>query len=618
MSMVRRSRHPGTVLALVAIVAVAAILRLKGIGWGLPHAYHPDEGSILIHSLGFGTGDLNPHWFRWPSLFMYVVSAMYGVYFGAGMVLRQFSSPADVVRQYVADPTPFWLIGRLASAVLGVATVWTTHRFTRRAFGQPAALIAAAFMAVMFLHVRDSHYATPDVASAFLASVSLLFAQRAISRSGSEDLLFAGFFAGLAASTKYPGAIVIVGALAAWIALRRVGAAPAWALPGTLAMLALGFVLGTPFSVLSPSEFMRDILTQVTMVSQPGVAQEASSFVAGLREIFGRTVGSGVGWPVVALALAALLVPVRFMGGAPSWSVDEREAAYATQERRAAAEGRMLAALYALAVVLVAALMTVKRSTYLTPALPAIAALAGAGLDGALAAAFSGTARGIIGRTAAAARRGPAAAFIGVALVAAVGAPSVLFVASLDRPDTRTLAKHWIERHVAAGSRVAVEDYGPVLNPTEEQLRSLIELSGTAVGSWQAPKRRLNELKLEVGAARHPQFEVYGIDWGERAHRLPNPDAAPDSLAAAIERLRVRYVVLSSKASPGRPMDGAEPPASVRPQPFVEWLGGRATRVARFADDRGAPFIDRGPGRSFHNPVIEIYEIGAKRREGTR
>jgi len=65
-------------------------------------------------------------------------------------------------------------------------------------------------------------------------------------------------------------------------------------------------------------------------------------------------------------------------------------------------------------------------------------------------------------------------------------------------------------------------------------------------------------------------------------------------------------------------MDGAEPPASVRPQPFVEWLGGRATRVARFADDRGAPFIDRGPGRSFHNPVIEIYEIGAKRREGTR
>ncbi len=616
MDIVRRSRHPGVVLTFAAIMAVAAALRLWGVTWGLPHAYHPDEGSILIHALGFGTGDLNPHWFRWPSLFMYVVSGMYGVYFAAGTVTNSFSSAADLVRQYVADPTAFWLIGRLASVVLGVATVWVTHRFARRSFGEPAALAAAAFMAVMFLHVRDSHYATPDVAATFLAAVSLLLTQRALAHTSPEDLMFSGVFAGLAASAKYPGVIAIVPALFAWIVLLRARAASGWTLAGIGAALAGGFVIGTPFSVLSPSEFGRDVLTQFTMVSHAGVAQEAGSFVDGLREVFARTIGNGVGWPIVALAVVGAFVPVRFMGGAPAWSGDQDELAFTYRERLMAYAGRSVAVVYALAVIVVATLMTVKRSTYLTPALPAIAALAGAGLDGALAALFSATSRTPAGRTTAAARRGPVVAFIAVALALAAAMPAVEFDAALGRTDTRTLAKSWIERNVAPGTRIAVEDYGPVLNPTNEQLRTVFEVDETAVGSWKGPKRNLNTLKLEIGAARLPQFEVYCIDWWENPFRLPSPDANPDFLAASIERLGIRFVVLSSKASPGRPMEGAEPPAFERPQPFVDWLRVHGTRVARFAADRPVPVIDRGPGRSFHDPVIEVYEIGAKREGG--
>jgi 4-amino-4-deoxy-L-arabinose transferase-like glycosyltransferase len=613
---VRHSRHPGAVLTFAVIMAVAAALRLWGITWGLPHAYHPDEGSILAHALGFGTGDLNPHWFRWPSLFMYVVSGMYGVYFAAGAVLGIFSSTADIVRQYVADPTPFWLIGRLASVVLGVATVWVTHRFTRRSFGEPAALAAAAFMAVMFLHVRDSHYATPDVAATFLAAVSLLLTQRALAHSSSEDLMFSAVFAGLAASAKYPGALAVTATLFAWIVLVRARAARGWTLAGIAAGLVGGFVIGTPFSVLSPHEFARDILTQFTMVSHAGVAQEAGSFVDGLRDVFARSIGNGIGWPIMVLAVVGAFVPVRFMGGAPAWSGDDDEMAFTHRDRLMAFAGKTTAIVYSLAVIVAATLMTVKRSTYLTPALPAIAALAGAGLDGVLAALFSATARTTAGRTTAAARRGPVAAFIGIALVLAAAAPTVQFDAALCRTDTRTRAQDWIERHVAPGTRIAVEDYGPVLNPTNAQLRTLLEVDRTNVGSWQGPKRDLNALKLEVGAERRPQFEVYCIDWWEDPFRLPNPDESPDFLTESIQRLGIRYVVLSSKASPGRPMEGAEPPAVAGPQPFVEWLQAHAARVARFAEDRPVPAIDRGPGRSFHDPVIEVYEIGAK-REGT-
>lgn len=615
MDLARRSRHPGTVLTFAVILAVAAALRLWGVTWGLPHAYHPDEGSILIHALGFGTGDLNPHWFRWPSLFMYTVSGMYGVYFVAGVASGAFHSAADLVRQYVADPTPFWLIGRLASVVLGVATVWVTHRFARRAFGEPAALAAAAFMAVMFLHVRDSHYATPDVAATFLAAVSLLLTQRALAHTSPEDLIFSGAFAGLAASAKYPGALAVAATFFAWMVLVRGRAASGWTLVGVAGALIGGFVIGTPFSVLSPSEFARDVLTQFTMVSRAGVAQEAGSFVDGLREVFARSLGNGVGWPIVLLAVVGAFVPVRFMGGAPVWHGDEDAMAYTYRARHMAFAGKSAAIAYALAVIAFATLITVKRSTYLTLALPAIAVLAGAGLDGALAALFSGTASSPVGRTTAAARRGPAAAFIAVALAVAAAAPSVEFDAALGRADTRTRAKLWIERHVAPGARIAVEDYGPVLNPTNEQLRTILQVDETAVGSWQGPKRRLNALRFELGGGRHPQFEVYGVDWWEDPFRLPSADASPDFLSGSIERLGIRYVVLSSKASPWRPMEGAEPPALGRPQPFVEWLEAHATRVARFAAGRPVPVIDRGPGRSFHDPVIEVYEIGAKSQE---
>jgi hypothetical protein len=618
MQMKRHSRHPGAVLLLLAILAVAAALRLRGIAWGLPHAYHPDEGSILVHALGFGTGDLNPHWFRWPSLFMYVVSGLYGVFFAVGAAFGDFSSTQDALRQYVNDPTPFWLIGRLASVVLGVATVWVTHRFARRAFGEPAALAAAAFMAVMFLHVRDSHYATPDVASAFLAAVSLLVAHRAIEHGSPEDLIFSAIFAGLAASAKYTGGIAIVGTAAAWVSLLRVRAAGARAGAAIAAALVAGFVVGTPFSVLSPTEFARDVLTQFTMVSTSGVMQEASSFADGFREVFARSIGNGVGWPIVVLAIAGALVPARFLGGAPIWSGDEVEVAHALRERRVAAGGRFVALCYALAVVVFALLITVKRSTYLTPALPAVAALAGAGLDGLMAAAFGATSRTPSGRTKAAARRGPAVAFVAAALAVAAGVPSYLFGGALTREDTRTTAARWIENNVAPGARVAVEYYGPVLNPTEEQLRALVETDGTAVATWAQPKRRLSDLRLEAGAARHPQFEVYGIGWWEAPYSLPAADEAPDSLAAAVERLGIRVVVLSSKASPGRPMDGAEPPAAAGPQSFVDWLREHALCAARFVQERPAPFIDRGPGRSFHDPVIEVYVLREGRGEGRR
>lgn len=563
-------------LILIVVLTLAAWLRLRGIGWGLPYPYHPDEGSILFHSLAFGTGDLNPHWFRWPSLLMYLMFGVYGAYYVVGKLAGLFAVPADLLRAYLTDLSPFWLMGRWVSALAGVATVWVTYRMGKRVFGASAGLAAALLLAVMYLHVRDSHYATPDVVATLLASLSLLAALRACDTARVADLAVSGLLAGLAASVKYPGVLAGAGTVAAFAYLAASRRVPRWSFLAPAAACVAGFIAGTPYSVLSFHEFVRDVSTQFTMVSSAGVGQGPTSFSGGLAEVFGRTVGRGIGFPVFALACAGALL-------------------------RDAKEGprRAVVVAYAAAVFLVAVLITVKRSTYLTPALPALAVLAAAGAGGICRALVRRSAGG----------RGLATAAL-VAVVAGLAlVPSVRFDSALGAVDTRTQAKLWIEREVSPGSRIAVEDYGPVLNPLAAQLESSIDMDSTAVDTWKSPKRRLNELKMEIGDRRTPQFEVYGIGQGPPPFELPDAGDDPEGLAASIDSLGIDFVVLSSKAAPWRAMDGAEEPVGDGGCRFRDWLEARATMLVRFTASRPVPPIDRGDGRSFHGPVIEVFEM---------
>ena len=67
-------RSSRAVLAVAAaIVVVAGALRLWNIGAGIPHNVGADEPQIMqrvVHMMK--TGDLNPHFFDWPSLTFYL------------------------------------------------------------------------------------------------------------------------------------------------------------------------------------------------------------------------------------------------------------------------------------------------------------------------------------------------------------------------------------------------------------------------------------------------------------------------------------------------------------------------------------------------------------------
>jgi len=259
---------------LTAIFLLAAALRLFPIWFSLEHPYaRPDEAEAISHAVGILHGDLNPHFFHWPSLTFYLFAAVLGVV----TAIRELVMTDGTLTRDVA-----LLSTRAVVALAGAATVVPLFHLARRISGEIAGLIAAFFLAVAVLHVRDSHFAMTDVLMTLLvtASLALLLAacDRALGVAHFEqlrlrDFALAGALGGLATSTKYNAAAIAAAmGVAQVLLLLRFKRAPwsprTWAPVAvfTLAMIA-AFIAATPFAVLDAPTFTADVAYDMSHLS---------------------------------------------------------------------------------------------------------------------------------------------------------------------------------------------------------------------------------------------------------------------------------------------------------------------------------------------------------------
>src|SRR5215468_18134 len=248
----RRARRRGILLA---IAALAAALRLAGLGFGLSPAdaipvlhplARPDEQYLWNLGLGIAAGDPNPHFFLYPSLLPNALALLDALYLAAGSLAD--GSREEAVAELLRDPRALVWIDRGLVAAVGVATCLLLYRVAALAFGRRSGLVAAFLLAVAHLHVRDSHFGVTDVPLAALACLVLLQSLRIESRGAWRDYLRAGLCAGLAISTKYSGAILVAPIVAAHAVARLAGERrPLTRLAGAVALVPPGFLLGTPF-----------------------------------------------------------------------------------------------------------------------------------------------------------------------------------------------------------------------------------------------------------------------------------------------------------------------------------------------------------------------------------
>ena len=88
---------------------------------------------------------------------------------------------------------------------MGVLTVWCVFLIGRRVFDETVGLVTAGYLALAYLHVRDSHFGTSDVTMIGLVVVAVLAILRWRESGRIGHAILAGLVVGLAGSVKYNG-----------------------------------------------------------------------------------------------------------------------------------------------------------------------------------------------------------------------------------------------------------------------------------------------------------------------------------------------------------------------------------------------------------------------------
>jgi len=196
----RTEKHPWIYdLLLIAVLAVAAFLRLRGADWGELQHQHPDEGFLVSvvsamrahecidpnieidlcpaeQQRWIGIGDyfntakstLNPH-NRGYAFFVYGTLPMFIVRYSAEILGK-------------TDVGALKLLGRQFSALADLGTIFLLYLIVARLYNRRTALLAAAFSAFAVMQIQQSHFFTTDLFVNLFAFLAIYIAVEIVVR----------------------------------------------------------------------------------------------------------------------------------------------------------------------------------------------------------------------------------------------------------------------------------------------------------------------------------------------------------------------------------------------------------------------------------------------------
>ena len=252
---------------LLIILCLALGVRLWGIDFGLPYAYHVDEPRYLRAAVGmWQNGSLDPGWYYQPSLYTYLVALVIGGYYLYGRLTGQMSSPADLYYSpydfdgLMQQPGQY-LLARLLTVLLALLTIYVVYATAERWMNKAGAQAAAAFLTFSIFHVTSSHFVATDAPVALFIMLALFFCGRLSETGDTRDYLLVGLFSGLAIGTKYSAYVLAAPAflahLVAWRQEKTTLFSPQLLLMGGATIVA--FLLTTPYALINTEKFIADM-----------------------------------------------------------------------------------------------------------------------------------------------------------------------------------------------------------------------------------------------------------------------------------------------------------------------------------------------------------------------
>jgi len=496
------------VTILFLIVVVGFLLRFWGIGFGLPNLYHQDEKVTMGIALGFGSGDLNPHYFWHPNLLHYLLFFVYGVYFLFGKVVGWFPALSDFEREFFMNPSSFYWLGRFVVGVLfGTATIGATYALAKKLFQARIALIAALFLSLLFLHVRNSHYIRHDIPVTFFIIVSLFSYISLLENPKRSRYFFAGFLTGLSISTNWNAFLLVPFFFIVHIFNTK---------ENQTRLFSVSFLLGLvmiPITLFLTSPFV--------FFDGPTLQGEFSHLLAralGDRNESARIYDFRYLFEILPIGIGTLFMITGFIGLGSSFMKPKK--------------GILLIASFAMSYYFLFEILKSKHPPYIIPLLPFLCIFSAVFLESIVRVVkISSTWRNVLG-----------VLMIGILILPSAMA-SIRHNILLTRKDTRTLAREWIESHLQEGTKIALERYlsieswVPSLKETDLQNKIILgELK------HQNPtKGKIREKRLQY-PSQGPKYTL--IDISGRESYFPEYENFYDF--PSLKQKGVHYVVLSS------------------------------------------------------------------------
>lgn len=293
--------------SIFVILLLAALLRIWGLDFGLPNdRCRPDEYMISVVALGMGNGDLNPHFFNYPTLFIYLCFICYGLYFVLGYAAGFFHQPADLGLSFFINPTPFYLISRSLSVAAGVTSVFLLYKIGRRYFSETIAIVASLLLALAPLHVRDSHFGVTDVLMTMLVLSAVYYMLEFHDAGEPKHAVQSAVRAGLAAAAKYNGGLALLApVIVLFLRHRREGNwGSTLSLAGSMLIaFALALLLASPFILLDFHRFWIDFQFELQHLQSGHLGMVLNrGWIHHLR----FSLFYGLGWPFLLAAIPGL------------------------------------------------------------------------------------------------------------------------------------------------------------------------------------------------------------------------------------------------------------------------------------------------------------------------
>lgn len=420
---------------LVLVVGVSFMVHAIGIRQNLPYTPEVDEPTFVWAAVNIASsGDWNPHWFGHPgSTVIYPLAVLFRVWFAVTHRGMFFHPDPNLRVAFEANPSEFYLLGRLLTIVYAVMSVPLAYKLGKRVFGEQVGLLGAWLSVLSPLAVAHARLVRTDSPAAFYGLLSLWLCMKLYDRPRIDRQMLAGLAIGLAVATRYfmvalAVALLAVDGLLVWRYRSSTNNRLLLAIFAGLVAIGLGFALSTPYFFLDFGTAMQNLQVEARSTH---LGADGLSPVGNLWFYISKAIPGAMTWPTALLAAVGLLIAL--------WKPRPKQ---------------ILLALFVGIFLGGISLSPLHWHRWIIQIIPVLALFSASTLD-RIVAFFSRTVPSRIGT------------LVAVLLVSVWPLWHTTLVGIQGfNPSTRVLAREWILANIPPGSRIAQEAYAAPLGGT--------------------------------------------------------------------------------------------------------------------------------------------------------